>query len=322
MKQILNIAISLAILVFETRAVEPTKWLSPSGNRSFELSFGKTGEPLLTVVSNNQRRQVVESQLIATPISREFGGITWFANATSKWIDGRYLAFEADDRLAMLDAESTKMILNTTFEALSKAPSGDKWSAVRYRPVGRHQERLNADFRDTLFVIDLQQVIKANASANDSSKLFDHLRSVKLPGNALTKPVWMKVAGNEQIAIGLWSGGQVAAYALNAETLDVIERKPLTITVNEEVATSPWINRDAEQEVTKAMQVALSEPVTSSAAQALPPSVRSAPMPKLPESMPPLAKSEEPASSVQWSVMAVLIVAATGLLWLLVKNRK
>ena len=147
----------------------------------------------------------------------------------------------------MLDVESTQMILNTTFEALSKAPSGDKWSAVRYRPVGRHQERLNADFRDTLFVIDLQQVIKATASANDNPKLFDHLRSVKLPGNALTKPVWMKVAGNEQIAIGLWADGQVTAYALNAETLDVIERKPLAITVKEEAASSPWINRDAEQ---------------------------------------------------------------------------
>ncbi|MFM2169523.1 MAG: hypothetical protein RIS79_3894 [Verrucomicrobiota bacterium] len=32
--------------------------------------------------------------------------------------------------------------------------------------------------------------------------------------------------------------------------------------------------------------------------------------------------SEEPASSTPWSIIAVLIVAATGLLWLLVKKRK
>lgn len=36
----------------------------------------------------------------------------------------------------------------------------------------------------------------------------------------------------------------------------------------------------------------------------------------------PASSSEEPTSSTPWSVMAVLIVAATGLLWLLVKKRK
>jgi hypothetical protein len=319
-KQILNIAISLAILAFETRAAESMKWLAPSGNRAFELSYGKAGEPLLTLVSNNQSSQVIESPLIATPISREFGGITWFADATSKWIDGRYLAFESDDRLALLDAESTQMILNTSFEALSKAPSGDKWSAVRYRPVGRHQERLNDDFRDTLFVIDLQQVIKANASANESSKPFDHLKSVKLSGKALTKPVWMKVAGNERIAIGLWAGGQATAVALNADSLDVIEQKPLSNTVNDEVASSPWINRDAEQEIVKAMLVTLSESATSSA-KSLPPSVKSAPTPKAPEAKSSQTLSKEPGSSTPWIVIVILTVAGLGLLWLLLKRR-
>lgn len=322
MKQILNIAIGLAILVSQTRAAEPVKWFSPSGNRAFELSFGKTGEPLLRVLFNNQSRQVVESPLIATPISREFGGITWFADATSKWIDGRYLAFEADDRLAMLDAESALMLLNTTFEALSKAPSGEKWSAVRYRAVGRHQERLSADFQDTLFVIDLQQVIKSNASENDNPKLFDNLKSVKLPGNALTKPVWMKVAGVEQIAIGLWDDDQVTAYVLNADTLDVVERKPLATTVDHEIARSPWIDRDAEQKIAKAMLGALSESATSSAAQTVPSGVKPEPVTRLPESLPSQANSEEPTSSTPWSIIVVLIVAGTGLLWLLVKKRK
>ena len=35
-----------------------------------------------------------------------------------------------------------------------------------------------------------------------------------------------------------------------------------------------------------------------------------------------LTPSDEPASSAPWNVIVVLIVAATGLLWLLVKNRK
>ena len=45
--------------------------------------------------------------------------------------------------------------------------------------------------------------------------------------------------------------------------------------------------------------------------------------PKAPEAKPTQATpSEEPTSSAPWSIIVVLIVAATGLLWLLVKKRK
>lgn len=44
---------------------------------------------------------------------------------------------------------------------------------------------------------------------------------------------------------------------------------------------------------------------------------------KSPEAKPTVpAPSKEPTSSTPWSVIVVLIIAATGLLWLLVKNRK
>jgi hypothetical protein len=42
---------------------------------------------------------------------------------------------------------------------------------------------------------------------------------------------------------------------------------------------------------------------------------------KLPESAPP-TPTDEPTSSTPWSLIMVLIVAATGVLWLLVKKRK
>jgi len=59
--------------------------------------------------------------------------------------------------------------------------------------------------------------------------------------------------------------------------------------------------------------------------QANPPtlSVQSSSPKKAPEVKPTTSTpSEEPTSSTPWSVVAVLIVAATGLLWLLVKKRK
>jgi hypothetical protein len=43
---------------------------------------------------------------------------------------------------------------------------------------------------------------------------------------------------------------------------------------------------------------------------------------KAPEAKPTPIPSEEPTSSTPWSIIVVLIVAATGLLWLLVKKRK
>jgi hypothetical protein len=67
------------------------------------------------------------------------------------------------------------------------------------------------------------------------------------------------------------------------------------------------------------------EPSTSSAsspAQAPPPSVKPSPTPKAPEAKAVTTQSEEPASSTQWSIIVVLIMAATGLLWLLLKGRK
>ena len=45
--------------------------------------------------------------------------------------------------------------------------------------------------------------------------------------------------------------------------------------------------------------------------------------PKAPDAKPTTSTPiEEPNSSMPWSVIVVLIVSATGLLWLLVKNRK
>jgi hypothetical protein len=54
-----------------------------------------------------------------------------------------------------------------------------------------------------------------------------------------------------------------------------------------------------------------------------PPSVQTQTPKKSPEAKPaPPTPSEEPTSSTPWSIIVVLIVAAIGLLWLLVKNRK
>ena len=64
---------------------------------------------------------------------------------------------------------------------------------------------------------------------------------------------------------------------------------------------------------------------TPTQASVIPPAVPAVPTApkKAPSTAPaPSTPSEEPTSSTPWSVIIVLIVAATGLLWLLVKKRK
>jgi hypothetical protein len=53
-----------------------------------------------------------------------------------------------------------------------------------------------------------------------------------------------------------------------------------------------------------------------------PPTPQSSPPKKAPTTSTTSTPSEVPTSSTPWSIIIVLIVAATGLLWLLVKNRK
>jgi hypothetical protein len=63
-------------------------------------------------------------------------------------------------------------------------------------------------------------------------------------------------------------------------------------------------------------------PPTASSTVIPPPSVQSTALKKAPEAKPTSTPSEEPTSSTPWSIIVVLIVAAIGLLWLVLKKRK
>ena len=78
---------------------------------------------------------------------------------------------------------------------------------------------------------------------------------------------------------------------------------------------------DAElAKVTPPKSSAVDAPSTSTTTSL--PSAKPASPPKAPEAKAVTTPAEQPTSSTPWSVVAVLIVAAFGLLWLLVKNRR
>jgi len=77
---------------------------------------------------------------------------------------------------------------------------------------------------------------------------------------------------------------------------------------------------DAElAKVTPPNSSAVDAPSTSTTSL---PSAKPSSTPKAPEAKAVTTPTEEPTSSTPWSVVAVLIVTAFGLLWLLVKNRR
>lgn len=78
-----------------------------------------------------------------------------------------------------------------------------------------------------------------------------------------------------------------------------------------------------QQSATRPSSVIIAPPESREATPTLPPAVQTSPPKKAPSTAPASSTpSEEPTSSTPWLVVAVLIVAAMGLLWLLLKNRK
>jgi hypothetical protein len=91
------------------------------------------------------------------------------------------------------------------------------------------------------------------------------------------------------------------------------------------IKARPYLAATIEGELRhSAIFQAAREPDSDPKATIAPPLVQPQTLPKKAPSTepPPSTPSEEPTSSTPWSVIVVLIVAATGLLWLLVKNRK
>ncbi|WP_050025143.1 hypothetical protein [Verrucomicrobium sp. BvORR034] len=222
------------------------RWSSPDHACTVELvSKSPGGEVRLMAASGGAAAAVVtDSPLIESPVSREYGGVAWFSDVTPRWVDGRYLVFEGEDRLAVVDAVEKRLILNTAFEALVRAPAGDRWMAIKYRPIGRKQETIPANFRDTLYVIDLPQVIKASVERKEEQKEkapvipFSHLRAVVLPGHAVARPVW-KSAGD--FAVAVWTGAGAETFGFEAEDLRLKGKTPVEVPLSDEAVRSAWI---------------------------------------------------------------------------------
>lgn len=111
--------------------------------------------------------------------------------------------------------------------------------------------------------------------------------------------------------------GSVAELLVRRGTPDDVER------LRSLIKTRPYLTATIEGQLRHAAVFQAAKDAASDAKKTITPSLE-LPAPKKATAATPtaLTPSEEPTSSTPWSVIVILIVAATGLLWLLVKKRK
>jgi hypothetical protein len=171
---------------------------------------------------------------------REYHGTSWFHGIEPRWIDDRFLIFEDEAGLAIADVRNQRMLINHVFMAYEKSPVDDKWAAIRLRGTGRHQESLDANFQDTVLVIDPNGV--ANRIANATEENFvGQMVAVNPGGIVLAKPQW--APDGSAFAVLTWKQGIVAAVRYDT-TLRETARSPVKIQIDRDSALSTGLNED------------------------------------------------------------------------------
>jgi hypothetical protein len=100
------------------------------------------------------------------------------------------------------------MLADHVYMAYEKSALADKWAAIRLRGTGRHQESLDANFQDTVLVIDPYGVAKRIANATEEN-FVGQMVAVNPGGIVLAKPQW--APDGSAFAVLTWKQGIVAA---------------------------------------------------------------------------------------------------------------
>jgi len=95
--------------------------------------------------------------------------LNWFQDVQPRWIDDRFVIFEDRYGVAIADVQNRRMLVNHVFTAYEKSPVADEWAAIRFRATDRHQESLDANFQDTVLVIDPNAVANRISNATEEN---------------------------------------------------------------------------------------------------------------------------------------------------------
>ncbi|MGC4017648.1 MAG: hypothetical protein QM755_24495 [Luteolibacter sp.] len=251
---------------------EVIRWTSPDGGHALVLRARATdrSSPDMTVpyaVAGGKELPVTDSPLIESPFRREYAGTEWLKDQPGpRWLTGQLALFEhtgeSGNMLAVVDTDKAVLLLNENFLALSKRQGEGVWAALRDRPAGRHQELLDPSFNDTLLIIRPGELVEAadKAIAVPQPEVFSHLRSLKLPGIALTAPVWRdRTKGG--LVLAIWNGKSAEGLLVDDTSLKIIAKKPLPVKVTREQALKLDLSEGEKADWSAFARVALTDSV-------------------------------------------------------------
>lgn len=145
-----------------------SEWISPNAATTVQLATEDTATGKLEYIFIGGQKLPL---LGHSPIRRENHGFGWFAGATGTWIDNRYLIFEDDMGLGIVDTQLRLILMNQVFTGHTKAPGVSKWAAIKYRPTSRNQEQLRGDEIDKLLFISPESLAAKSAASSEEAPL-------------------------------------------------------------------------------------------------------------------------------------------------------
>jgi hypothetical protein len=244
--------LAVALVHGQTGSYEVKRtFLSPDGSVTAAVAaqasvLGPENPPIYSLGTISNGSFVPFRDLPQSRYFREYHGTGWFRDVQPRWIDDRFLIFEDKAGVAIADVQNRRMLVNHVFMAYEKSPVNDKWAAIRLRGTGRHQESLDANFQDTVLVIDPYDV--ANRIANATEENFvGQMAAVNPGGIVLAKPQW--APDGSTFAVLTWNRGAVEAVRYDVN-LKETGRTAVNLQVDRESALSLSLNPSLAQRAT------------------------------------------------------------------------
>jgi len=224
-------------------------WSSPDGSVTlkFESANSSTGSLDRLVVNETQIEFISSS-----PIRRENHGFDWLTSVSPTWINNRFVAFEDDMGLCLVDTQQRKVLLDQVFTAYTKSPVSDTWVAIRYRPTGRNQEMLTGNEMDTVWFIEPTALAEKAQMVTDANP-FAHVPAVRIDGIAVASPQWSEYGAS--VAIVKHRDGKLAADVFDPVSKVLVRTVPMQdVTLTQEQLRSVWIIPEIDRRASEAIK--------------------------------------------------------------------
>lgn len=183
---------------------------------------------------------VEATNLARTVFTREYHGNGWILDQPNHCIADRYLWTADKSGLFIADAETNTILFNNVLTAYAKNPAADKWVAIRFRPSARIQEYLEEKFRDSLLLVDPED-LAAQSPRDLPEDSLAQVKSMRVDGVALGPPEWG--ADGSRFAILVWKNGVVSAVQYDIQLRETA-RTAIDLQVDRETALSVGLKKD------------------------------------------------------------------------------